>query len=180
MLSSLQSKNVVSFFPEASCEAWFNDVNSSVFKSSSVAGSGGMVSSYSSTLPWIEGLERGRHSSGISFFIDTSALLCDWQKPYIYIHTHSQSFSLVCNMAHFKLICSAFLFHVLNTKYVWATISNFGKYAGQVKREKCFQCAVSCIKILVCVYARVLLLNYLDFYFFGWVFIQRYVAERVK
>lgn len=36
MLSSLQSKNVVFFFPEASCEAWPNDVNSSLFKSSSM------------------------------------------------------------------------------------------------------------------------------------------------
>ncbi|KAF2982602.1 hypothetical protein EK904_008600, partial [Melospiza melodia maxima] len=63
---------------EASCEAWFNDVNSSVFKSSSVAGSGGMVSSYSSPLMEREGLEGGRKAFQFckSHFI---RLLRGWQ-----------------------------------------------------------------------------------------------------
>lgn len=88
MLSSLQSKNVVFLFPEASCEAWFDDVNSSVFKSSSVAGSGGEVSSYSSPLLWGErGAGKGKALKREQFFSLTEVLCCVTDKSHIYMLT---------------------------------------------------------------------------------------------
>lgn len=86
MLSRLQSKNVIFFFPEASCEAWFSDVNSSVFKSSSVAGSGGMVSSYSSPLLWGERGWEGEIIQAGSVFSLTEVLCCVTDKSQIFIY----------------------------------------------------------------------------------------------
>lgn len=66
MLSSLQNMNgfcvLFFFFLESSCEAWFDVVNSLVFKSSSISGRGGVVSCCSSPLL---GRERGWKEEGV-------------------------------------------------------------------------------------------------------------------
>lgn len=63
-----------------------HDVNSSVFKSSSIAGSDGMVSSYSSPLPWGQkGWKGGGIQVGAVFSL-TEVLCCVTDKSHIYLY----------------------------------------------------------------------------------------------